>query len=109
MYPFGNNEAYISISPKDFIIFPEKYQNLVNNSFLLHGYYNYQHIILGRKEEGSKGVYYLDLKALSVGIKEPVTADSDIICGVWNYKAAENQIPLPSKSGIKLSMATSPS
>lgn len=59
VYPFGNNEAYISISPKDFIIFPEKYQNLVNNSFLLHGYYNYQHIILGRKEEGSKGVYYL--------------------------------------------------
>ncbi len=59
VYPFGNGEAYISISPKDFIIFPEKYQNLVNNSFLLHGYYNYQHIILGKKEEGSKNVYYL--------------------------------------------------
>ena len=57
--PFGNNDTYISISPKDFIIFPEKYQNLVNNSFLLHGYYNYQHIILGRKEESGKGVYYL--------------------------------------------------
>lgn len=59
VYPFGNDEAYISISPKDFIIFPEKYQNLVNNSFLLHGYYNYQHIILGKKEEGSKNIYYL--------------------------------------------------
>lgn len=59
VYPFGNKDAYISISPKDFIIFPEKYQNLVNNSFLLHGYYNYQHIILGRKEESGKGVYYL--------------------------------------------------
>ena len=59
VYPFGNSDAYISISPKDFIIFPEKYQNLVNNSFLLHGYYNYQHIILGRKEESGKGIYYL--------------------------------------------------
>ncbi len=59
IYPFGNKDAYISIGPKDFIIFPEKYQNLVNNSFLLHGYYNYQHIILGRKEESGKGVYYL--------------------------------------------------
>lgn len=59
VHPFGNQEEYISISPKDFIIFPEKYQNLVNNSFLLHGYYNYQHIILGKKEEGGKAVYYL--------------------------------------------------
>ncbi len=59
VHPFGNREEYISIAPKDFIIFPEKYQNLVNNSFLLHGYYNYQHIILGKKEEGGKNVYYL--------------------------------------------------
>lgn len=59
VHPFGNREEYISIAPKDFIIFPEKYQNLVNNSFLLHGYYNYQHIILGKKEEGGKNIYYL--------------------------------------------------
>lgn len=59
VHPFGNREEYLSIAPKDFIIFPEKYQNLVNNSFLLHGYYNYQHIILGKKEEGGKSVYYL--------------------------------------------------
>lgn len=59
VHPFGNQEEYISISPKDFIIFPEKYQNLVNNSFLLHGYYNYQHIILGKKEDGGKNIYYL--------------------------------------------------
>lgn len=59
VHPFGNREEYLSIAPKDFIIFPEKYQNLVNNSFLLHGYYNYQHIILGKKEEGGKNIYYL--------------------------------------------------
>lgn len=59
VHPFGNQDEYISIAPKDFIIFPEKYQNLVNNSFLLHGYYNYQHIILGRKEDGGKNIYYI--------------------------------------------------
>lgn len=59
VHPFGDGEEYISICPKDFIIFPEKYQNLVNNSFLLHGYYNYRHIILGKKEEAGKNVYYL--------------------------------------------------
>lgn len=59
IHPFGNREEYLSLSPKDFIIFPEKYQHLVNNSFLLHGYYNYRHIILGKKEEGGKNIYYL--------------------------------------------------
>ncbi len=57
--PFGNGETYLKIAPQDFIIFPEKYQNLVHNSFLLHGYYNYQHIILGQKEERGKSIYYL--------------------------------------------------
>lgn len=59
VHPFGNKEEYLSIKPRDFIIFPEKYQNLVNNSFLLHGYYNYQHIILGKKEDGGQNVYYI--------------------------------------------------
>ena len=59
IHPFGNREEYLSLSPKDFIIFPEKYQHLVNNSFLLHGYYNYRHVILGKKEEGGKNIYYL--------------------------------------------------
>ncbi len=59
IHPFGNRDEYLSLSPKDFIIFPEKYQHLVNNSFLLHGYYNYRHVILGKKEEGGKNIYYL--------------------------------------------------
>jgi len=59
IHPFGNKEEYLSLSPRDFIIFPEKYQHLVNNSFLLHGYYNYRHVILGKKEEGGKNIYYL--------------------------------------------------
>lgn len=59
VHPFGNDEQYLSLSPKDFIILPEKYQHLVNNSFLLHGYYNYRHIILGKKMESGHAVYYL--------------------------------------------------
>ena len=49
----------MKITPKDFVIFTEKYQELVHNSFLLHGYYNYKHLILGRKEKERKVVYYL--------------------------------------------------
>lgn len=61
IHPFHekNKGEYISLKPKDFVILHEKYQTLVNNSFLLHGYFNYRHIILGKKIEGQKVRYYI--------------------------------------------------
>ncbi|MBQ7781083.1 MAG: hypothetical protein IJ405_03565 [Lachnospiraceae bacterium] len=66
IHPFGDSREYLSIKPRDFIIFSKKYQSLVQNSFLLHGYYNYGHVILARIKEredesfylGVPGVYY---------------------------------------------------
>lgn len=58
VHPFVNQE-YISIKPKDFTILRREYQQLVNNSFLLHGFYNYRHIILGKSEKKGKEVYLL--------------------------------------------------
>ena len=62
--PFGDNREYLSVSPEDFIILREKYQRLVGNSFLLHGYYNYGHLILERqiKPEGNR--YYLGVPGI---------------------------------------------
>lgn len=55
IHPFGDNRAFITIEPKDFIILQASYQKLVNNSFLLHGFYNYRYLILGPdKEIGEK-------------------------------------------------------
>lgn len=48
VYPFGDDRLFISMEPKDFVILREPYQKLVNNSFLLHGFYNYRHVILGK-------------------------------------------------------------
>ena len=48
IHPLKNEMDYLSISPKDISILPEKEQPLAHNSFLLHGYYNYHHIILGQ-------------------------------------------------------------
>ncbi len=59
VHPIREEEEYLKISPRDFVIFTEKYQELVHNSFLLHGYYNYKHLILGKKERDGKIVYYL--------------------------------------------------
>lgn len=62
IHPYGDERVYVKLAPKDFIILSEKYQHLVNNSFLLHGFYNYRHVILGKEGEkyylGVPGVFY---------------------------------------------------
>lgn len=58
VHPFRDEREYLSIAPKDFVILGKEYQKLVHNSFLLHGYYNYRHIILGKFEtEGEEAIY----------------------------------------------------
>ena len=63
VHPYEDEREYISVQPKDFVIMTGDYQHLANNSFLLHGFYNYRHIILGREPDeafylGVPGVYY---------------------------------------------------
>ena len=59
VYPFPSHQVFISIHPKDFIILQEGYQRLVHNSFLLHGYYNYDHLILGKLDDNMESPYYI--------------------------------------------------
>ncbi len=58
-HPFGDDEDYITIAPKDFIILRKEYQNLVSNSFLLHSFYNYHHVILGKTGGKKDEIYYI--------------------------------------------------
>lgn len=57
--PFQDERDYLSIGPEDFVIFSQKYYGLVNNSFLLHGYYNYRHLILTCLEKRNETCYYI--------------------------------------------------
>ncbi len=62
IHPFGDERMYLSIEPRDFGILQGPYQRLVNNSFLLHGFYNYRHLLLGPDEEigtGGEICFYL--------------------------------------------------
>ncbi|HJA93478.1 MAG TPA: hypothetical protein H9717_10260 [Candidatus Eisenbergiella merdipullorum] len=59
VHPFGDQRMFLSITPGDFVILGREYQKLVHNSFLLHGYYNYRHVILGRYPDGEEECYYL--------------------------------------------------
>lgn len=78
---------YVKLEPKDFIILSSKYQHLVNNSFLLHGFYNYRHIILGKEGDyylGVPGVFYerekmvalmFGFEAFECGSREPESGE----------------------------------
>lgn len=61
VHPFEEEQAgeYLSVTPKDFVILQGQYQKLVNNSFLLHGYYNYRHLILAKRITASGTKYYV--------------------------------------------------
>ncbi|NBJ91883.1 hypothetical protein [Parablautia muri] len=62
VHPFGDERVFLSIEPKDFVVLQAPYQRLVNNSFLLHGFYNYRHMILGPDKElgnGEGNCFYL--------------------------------------------------
>ena len=59
IHPFGDKREYLSITPRDFIVLARQYQELVQNSFLLHGYYNYGHLILTKIVERNEERFYL--------------------------------------------------
>lgn len=54
MHPFGTEAEYYRIMMEDIYLLRERYHILRNNQFLLHGYYNYKYLILGKKDEESE-------------------------------------------------------
>lgn len=60
VYPFEDHEICdcVCIEPKDIGLFPIDAWVLGNNSFLLHGYYTYKHLIFG-KIHTTEGIIYV--------------------------------------------------
>lgn len=57
--PFQDQREYLSIGPEDFVLLSEDSYRAAGNSFMLHGYYNYHHLILAREERRGEIVYYV--------------------------------------------------
>lgn len=100
IHPFGDAREYLSVTPKDFIVLTREYQCLANNSFLLHGFYNYHHIILGKMTDGQDraekqekfylgvpGVYYEREKAVALmfGFESFECAKEPAATGTFGY------------------------
>ena len=57
--PFHDEREYLSVRPEDFVILNSRSYKLVNNSFLLHGFFNYDYLLLGRMEKEGKERFYI--------------------------------------------------
>ncbi len=59
IHPFQDEREYLSLRPEDFVILQSNAYRLVQNSFLLHGYFNYDHLILAQVSRKSGNQYYI--------------------------------------------------
>lgn len=57
--PFNDEREYLQLRPEDFVIFTKEFFSLANNSFLLHGFYNYEHLVLTKEKRQDKERYYV--------------------------------------------------
>ncbi|MDF2586721.1 MAG: hypothetical protein K0S41_562 [Anaerocolumna sp.] len=66
MYPFEDNEIAwcVKIEPQDIGLFPMEAWILGNNSFLLHGYYSYRHLIFARMNDKNGFSYILGVPGI---------------------------------------------
>jgi hypothetical protein len=66
IYPFEDNEILIcvKIEPKDIGLLPKELWALSNNSFLVHGYYCYHHLIFAKMKDGSGCRYILGVPGI---------------------------------------------
>lgn len=58
-FPSSSPESWVRIEPKDIGMLPVETWILANNSFLLHGYYNYRHLIFGVLQRGEMTQYVI--------------------------------------------------
>lgn len=66
IYPFEDDEIIecIRIEPQDIGIFPMECWDLANNSFLLHGYYSYRHLIFVKRKWGDGFQYVVGVPGI---------------------------------------------
>ena len=66
MYPFEDDEIIdcVKLEPYDIGIFPMDKWVLANNSFLLHGYYTYRHLIFAKKRGNGQNEYILGVPGI---------------------------------------------
>ena len=57
---FDNDYYYdcIEVSPEQLKAMPIQDKSIANNSFLIHGFYNFRHLLFGKVQENTNGTHY---------------------------------------------------
>ncbi|HHV09308.1 MAG TPA: hypothetical protein GXX75_03385 [Clostridiales bacterium] len=66
IYPFEDNEIIfcVKIEPKDIGMLPKETWSLSNNSFLMHGFYCYHHLIFAKKKDRYGSQYIIGIPGI---------------------------------------------
>lgn len=87
IHPFEEQGDYISINPFTLKLLAPQYRSLSNNSFLLHGFYNYRHLILG---------YYRDMKreGFYIGVPGTFHEKEQMVAEMFGFEGYEPSGPI---------------
>ena len=88
MYPFEDDEMTdcVRIEPQDIGRLPMESWILANNSFLLHSYYSYRHLLLARRKHGSSFEYVICAPGICQNREQFMAA----MFGFSDFKPARN-------------------
>ena len=66
IYPFEDNEIIfcVKIEPKDIGLLPKETWSLSNNSFLMHGFYCYHHLIFAKRKDRYGSQYIIGIPGI---------------------------------------------
>lgn len=88
--PFKDFREYVKLDLKDMVLLSEKKYSLVENSFLLHGYYNYNHLILWKKEKAPVKYY--------IGVPGNFYEKEKQVALLYGFESFEGEVE-PAKEG----------
>lgn len=87
IHPFADKREFLSLTPRDFVVLARSCHILVQNSFLLHGYYNYGHVVLTRTENRGEETFYLGVP----GVYFEREKQAALMFGFEGFEAANEQ------------------
>lgn len=94
MTPFAGDENTLCIRMelKDLRLLPRQYWYLGNNSFLLHGFFNYRYLILGMTEKAEKKRWF-------IGIPGVYQNPERVMATLFGFPEFRNEKSLPINTG----------
>lgn len=81
----------VKMDLRDLRILPKRYQSLVNNSFLLHGYFNYKYILFGC-EEGENRRWF-------IGVPGSFQNQEQLLAGLFGFPEFRTKHQTKQKTG----------